>query len=480
MALTPHPPELGSKLTHAKITTDYSENLLEFITGVHSSTSDLLKELYEIHCFTSRSIGEELLWASSMPSILPEDEKIPLAYYGESNVGKLKTLYRRGLGHRYGRSMQSIAGIHYNFSLSENFWKHYHQRENSNLSLQEFKNDKYFGLIRNFKRYSWLLVYLYGATPLVDKSFLKGKKHKLEKFSEDTYYSPYATSLRMGGLGYTSNAQNDIQICYNQLSTYISTLEKARLTPFKQYEDIGLVKNGKRAQLNVNLLQIDNEFYSTIRPKNIAKTRESALGALHKRGIEYIEVRLIDVNPYTPLGITKEQVDFIQLFLIWCLSLESPQIENEECAQLDFNFNQIVNFGRKSDLELFVHGEKKQKRDVLNEVFSQLSQLANKLSPCEPDYNLSVTREYEKVENEAILPSSLVINQANSRDKSFIKYQLELAKKYKTSYSCSDISLKEYLELAKNSLDEQKNVEANDKLDFDDFLNKYFEDIKIT
>lgn len=476
-----HPLELGSKLTHPSITTDYAENLLEFITGVHGSTSDLFRELYQVHCFTSRTLGDEQLWTNSMPSILPGlDEDIPLAYFGESNVGKLKTLYRKGLGLRYGRSMQSIAGVHYNFSLTDNFWKLFQEQTKSELSLKEFKNTQYFNLIRNYRRYSWVLVYLFGASPLVDKSFLKDKKHNLERLSDDTFYTPYGTSLRMGGLGYTSSAQEEIGICFNKVETYIKTLEEARLSSYKGYEEIGLKSGDEYLQLNTHLLQIDNEFYSTIRPKNIAKTRESALGALHERGIEYIEVRLLDVDPFNELGITQETANFMHLFLIWCLMKNSPEIQGEECREIEANFNLIVTQGRRKDLELSQNGKKIQKIDYLKQVFGELETLTKQVDICDNTYSKAFETQFAKVNNEDLLPSNRLVSEVSSTvDKSYIKHQTKKSEEFKQKYNCNELSIKKFLELASGSVEEQKNIEAADKFGFDDFLVNYFEDIKI-
>ena len=122
LADTPHPAGLGSALTHERITTDFSESQLELITGVHGGIDGCLRELTEIHQVVYRALGDELLWSSSMPCRLPADELIPLGRYGSSNVGRAKTVYRNGLAHRYGRRMQTISGIHYNFSLPEAAW----------------------------------------------------------------------------------------------------------------------------------------------------------------------------------------------------------------------------------------------------------------------------------------------------------------------------------------------------------------------
>ena len=207
LAQTPHPLVLGSALTHPHITTDFSESQVELVTGVHPTAQACLQELQEVHQFTEQAIGEEMLWVSSMPCCLPEDDAIPLGQYGNSNVGLAKNVYRTGLGHRYGRRMQTISGIHYNWSLPE------------------VSSDAYFSLIRNFRRHAFLLLYLFGASPAVNSSFVAGRQHPLQTLSEDTLYLPYATSLRMGRLGYQSDAQASLAVSYNGLQGYGDSLQ---------------------------------------------------------------------------------------------------------------------------------------------------------------------------------------------------------------------------------------------------------------
>ncbi|MBD65482.1 MAG: glutamate--cysteine ligase [Halobacteriovoraceae bacterium] len=471
----PHPLKLGHKLTHPHITTDFSENLLELITSVRASSTDLFAELACIHGYTQKNIGDELLWPGSMPAILPKDDKIPLAYYGESNVGKLKTLYRMGLGNRYGRSMQTISGVHFNFSLSQEFWKNKFEQQNEFSDLTEFKNHSYFHLIRNFKRYSWLLVYLFGASPLVDKSFLTGKNHKLTKFDDDTYINKNGISLRMGGLGYTSSAQKAISVCFNQLKTYIQTIESARLLSYPEYEKIGLVKNGEYQQLNTNLLQIDNEYYATVRPKNVAKSRESALGALHHRGVEYIEVRLLDCNPFTPYGVTLNQIEFLNIFLCWCLEQDSPLLEQKECEIVEENLETVVTNGLTKGLKLKSGDGEVLLSDSLKKCFDELKQFV-----ANDEQKLKIIeKEEEKILDSSKLPSQQLIDFCHTKKMSFVEASLELAKKYHEDYSCQP-NMESFLnELIIHSADEAKMVEANDKLEFDDFLKKYFSDIKI-
>jgi glutamate--cysteine ligase len=481
----PHPLGLGSKLTHPFITTDYSENLLEYITSVYNNTDELLLSLKKMHCFTYHRLEQdEVVWPWSMPAHVPENEMdIPVAYYGESNVGKLKELYRVGLGNRYGKSMQSIAGVHYNFSLSKEFWISYKEITKDDRDLQDVINDGYFHLIRNYRRYSWVLIYLFGSTPVVDETFLKNKKHTLEKLGKETWGKKNATSLRMGGLGYTSNAQKEISICYNALDSYIQTLEKARQKSYSEYEKIGVKVDGEYNQLNTNLLQIDNEFYSTIRPKAVAKSRESALQALHNRGIEYIEVRLIDVNPFVDTGIDEDSIQFLHSFLLGCLFMESPVIMKEECEEIDKNFLTIVNEGRKEDLELTINGKTDLMKNFAFDLFESLKKVSDTLDSVYDNcnYKKSLDLQIDKFKDPNLLPSQKILDLITD-EKSIVESIGDIARGFKDEHLRMGIKNPlqvEWNAIAKKSIDKQKEIEDNDKLQFDDFLVEYFENIKI-
>ena len=288
----PHPKALGSALTHRAITTDFSEAQLELITGIHPSPEGVLKELSDIHVFVQKNIGDELIWPNSMPCILAADqEKIPLGQYGSSNIAQAKTVYRRGLGNRYGRLMQTISGIHYNFSIPNVLW------EALGKTTQDSRTEAYFGLIRNFRRWSWLLLYLFGAAPAVCRSFVRGTDHKLEPFSEGTYYLPHATSLRMGRLGYQSEAQSALDISYNSVADYSRSMRMGLTESYPDYSAIMPAEDGEYPQLNDAVLQIENEFDGTIRPKRTTQSGERPLSALNERGVEYVEVRCVDLNP---------------------------------------------------------------------------------------------------------------------------------------------------------------------------------------
>jgi glutamate--cysteine ligase len=338
LALTPHPAALGSALTHSRITTDYSESQLELITGAHADVQACVQELTEVHQFVYRVLqeaGGEMLWVASMPCGLPTDETIPIGRYGTSNIGHAKSVYRVGLGHRYGRRMQTISGIHYNWSLPG------------------LGNDEYFALIRNFRRHSFVLLALFGASPAVCSSFVAGREHGLQPLSPHTLHLPHATSLRMGRLGYQSDAQASIAVSYNNLESYAASLHEALTKPYPAYEAIG-VRNpgGEYNQLATTLLQIENEFYGTIRPKRVIRSGERPLHALRERGVEYVEVRCMDLDPFVSVGIEAATMRFIDLFLLHCLLSDSPPDTRDEIAALGRNQHATAARGREPGLKL--------------------------------------------------------------------------------------------------------------------------------
>jgi len=335
LALTPHPAALGSALTHPHITTDFSESQLELITGARAGVDACLDELTQIHQSVYRAIGDELLWVGSMPCGLPTDETIPIGLYGSSNVGRAKSVYRIGLGHRYGRRMQMISGIHYNWSMPG------------------VSSEQYFALIRNFRRHSFLLLYLFGASPAVCSSFVAGRTHELQTLAGHTLYMPYGTSLRMGRLGYQSDAQAALAVSYNSLESYGASLQGALTRPYRPYEAIGIRNpGGDYNQLATSLLQIENEFYGTIRPKRVIFPGERPLHALRERGVEYVEVRCMDLDPFLPVGIDAPTMRFLDVFLLHCLLSDSPPDTPQEIAAMSRNQLQVAARGREPGLRV--------------------------------------------------------------------------------------------------------------------------------
>src|SRR4051812_3429481 len=360
LAQTPHPAALGSALTHPNITTDFSESQLELITGVQPNAEACEAELTQVHQAVYRALGDEMMWVGSMPCTLPPDDEIPLGRYGSSNVGTAKTVYRMGLCHRYGRRMQTISGIHYNWSLPE-------------VSTAE-----YFSLIRNFRRHSFLLLYLFGASPAVPASFVQGRVHALEPLGTDTMHMPHATSLRMGRLGYQSDAQTTLSVSYNSLDSYAASLSDALVRPYPAYEKLGIQgPDGEYRQLNDSLLQIENEFYGTIRPKRVIYPGERPLHALRERGVEYIEVRCMDLDPFVPAGIAPATMRMIDIFLLHCLLDESPLDSPYEIAELGRNQQRVAARGREPGLKLERGGVEVLMTDWLTEILAECAPIAS-------------------------------------------------------------------------------------------------------
>jgi glutamate--cysteine ligase len=483
LALTPHPSALGSPLTHPHITTDYSESQLELITGVHADAASCLAEITEIHQFVYRTmapLGDERLWVGSMPCGLPTDETIPLGRYGSSNIGRAKSVYRMGLAHRYGRRMQTISGIHYNWSLPG------------------LSNDEYFALIRNFRRQSFLLLLLFGASPAVCGSFVEGREHGLEPLAPDaahTLHLPHATSLRMGRLGYQSEAQGQLAVSYNSLRSYAGSLSEALTKPYPPYEAIGIRNlGGEYNQLATTLLQIENEFYGTIRPKRVIRTGERPLHALRERGVEYVEVRCMDLDPFEPVGIDERTMRFVDIFLLHCLLAPGAEDTPAEIAALGRNQHRTAAFGREPGLRL----ERPSARGVLREVtlvewaaeiLEQCTPIAERLDaalggaagPAAPGarYQEALQAAQRALEAPHTLPSARVLA-AMRQDfagsyTGFVRAMAEQTRARHMALPWSREQQSRYEAMALDSLMKRQAIETADTLDFESWRKAYLD-----
>lgn len=481
LAQTPHPKGLGSALTHNSITTDYSEALLEFITPALESPDAAVNCLRDIHAYTYNHLGDELIWPASMPCILHGEDSIPIANYGSSNIGTLKHVYRIGLAYRYGKMMQAIAGVHYNFSLPKDFWPLYRSALGCNQNNQDFQTEQYFALIRNFHRYSWLVLYLFGASPALCASFMEGQEHHLDNLDEHTLYAAEATSLRMGDLGYQNDAQQGISVCYNSLERYVEGLGKAIHTPHPAYQSLGIKVDGKYRQLNANILQIENEYYSDIRPKRVTPSCQKPLHILAQQGVEYIEVRNLDINPFLPVGIDEQQIRFMDSFLLFCLLEDSPSCEEEQTGVNIQNKSRVVNQGRSKDLQLFEAIDKTRSlHDWGTDLLDKISRVAEQLDQAHRKqqdglYQQAVTAQRAKLSDSSLTPSAQVMA-ALKGGRSFAELSLELAHKHKTFFAThplADSAFDKLTEQSKQSLQKQRELEASDTESFDAFLARY-------
>lgn len=480
LAQTAHPQCLGSALTNPHITTDYSEALLEFITPPCSDIDQLLGMLDNIHRFTYQCLDQESLWTASMPCVLRSDDDIPVAQYGDSNIGRMKSIYRVGLGHRYGRAMQTIAGIHYNFSMADSFWQAYQQGLGNSDDLKQFKNQQYLALIRNFRRYSWLLIYLFGASPALCKSFIGSQQHKLDDYDDNTLFSEGATALRMGDLGYQSSAQENLVISYNSLESYIGSLETLLNRQHPAYQEMGVKdENGEWAQLSTTLLQIENEFYSSIRPKQIVRSGEAPILALKERGIEYIEVRALDVNPYLPLGIDEQQIRFLDAFLLYCLLQDSPALSIEEYQQNQDNLAAVVTHGRTPGVELQQGDDSHQMLDWAEEILQGIAPIAQLLDSDESAgaYTSALEAQRDKLANSKLTPSGQIMMDMQAEDVPWFHFAMNKSLCHADYFLQRPLDEQDkafFSQAALVSLQEQQRIEASEDIDLEEYLKQYY------
>lgn len=475
----PHPGAFGSALTHPYITTDYSEALLELITPPSQGGERALEFLGDIHRFVYEGLGEEYLWATSMPCVLSGEAGIPIAEYGRSNAGRMKHIYRLGLGHRYGRVMQVISGVHFNFSISDEAWRALHALDGERGPMQDFVSARYMGLIRNLQRVGWLVPYLFGASPAVCESFFTGRSSGLPRFDEHTYYEPYATSLRMGDIGYTNakEGESGIKVNYDSLAAYIDSLECAISTPSARYARIGVKVNGEYRQLNDHILQIENEYYSTIRPKPLPQDDERPTLALRRRGVRYVELRSLDVNAFDPLGVSHEQLYFLEALLLFCLFAESPPISLTEREAIDLNFTRVAHRGREPGLKLQENGNERTLADWASEVLESLQGFCELLDHGRSgDYCRALAQQHDKIRDPETTPSARMLAEMREHGEGFHAFARRQSLNHRDFFLSRPLAPQrraEFEAMARESLQRQQAIEAADDGDLDAYIERY-------
>lgn len=477
-----HPDAFGSALCHQSITTDFAESLLEFITPVARTVPQLFAYLNDIHHYAAKNLDpDELLWPISMPCFVDEQGEVELAQYGSSNVGLMKTAYRQGLKNRYGSMMQVISGVHYNFSLPENFWTIWQEIQGSNLSGHDAQSSGYLGIIRNYHRFGWVIPFLFGASPALCQSFIQGKKSDItfKKIAKGTIYAPYATSLRLSDLGYTNSGHSSLNISYNSLDNYLSSVRQALSMKSSEFKEMGIKKENEYVQLNDNLLQIENELYASIRPKRVHDNNETPSQALKKRGIEYIEIRSLDVNPFSKVGITEEQVNFLDLFLTWCAIIPSDEISETQSSLFSENLNKIVTEGRKPDLQLEIDERTQTVAQWGEWLTRQLKELARVLDKSEKSkrYQHAIAHIAARFGAPELTSSARILEMLKSKNIDNGPLALSLSVQYKAELKQQGYQIwsDQYFEQEKlNSLAKQQQIENEDVLNFERYLQQYF------
>ena len=482
VASTQHPLAWGSPLTHPYITTDYSEALPELITPAFHKIEETVKFLDDTHSFLYTHMpSDELLWAASMPCAVSDDSAIPIAQYGNSNAGQIKHIYRMGLDWRYGRKMQAIAGVHFNYSLPESFWSHYYEVENSISTKQKFVNDHYFALIRNFKRLGWIVPFLFGASPAVCKSFLAGRTTRFRQLMHGTYYLPHATSLRMSDIGYKNKNQSALVVSYDNLDEYIKSLQVALAAPYPEYEAIGLYSEGKRIQLSTNVLQIENEYYSFIRPKQNSVKGERSTQALAARGVEYVEIRALDLNCHNRNGVDQTQLRFLEAFLIFCLLEESPALSKKELSEIEYNELTVALRGHEPGLELIQKSLRRQIKAWSLEICDRMTAICECLdSGTDKDlYAEALKTQIESIRYPDTLPAARILQTLIDNKEPYQSYAMNLSKEFAKHYRkepTPQTFAEKFSELAVQSHKEQQKLENSREITLDNYISDYLKD----
>jgi len=476
---TPHPPPLGAPLTNEHITTDFSESLIELVTPPFGESWELLQYLCDIHQFVYRHLGDEMLWATSMPCSIDGDQSIPLAQFGSSNVGRMKTVYRHGLGLRYGRIMQAISGVHFNYSFPARLWGVLEAVNESRSPLQDFVSDQYFGVLRNYRRHGWIVLYLFGTSPALSNSFFAGRRNTLQPFGPDTSYEPHATSLRMSDIGYRNKNQAGVSVSVNSLAEYVRDLSRAIGTPYPPYEQIGVKVNGEYRQLNANVLQIENEYYSFIRPKRVARSGERPTKALRRAGVEYVEVRALDVSAFDPVGVNQNKLRFLEAFLALCLLRESGPIGASEQDALDANHLTVARRGREPGLMLGREGRSVPMLGWAHELLDSMQGICEMLDAGEPQrpYVAALEQQRAKIEDVERTPSARMLAEMRQTGESFFELAGRMSRLHKDYfldlYPPNESRLAEFAAAAEESHEAQRRIEKGDTVDFDTYLADY-------
>ena len=474
-----HPRALGSALTAEHVTTDYSEALIELVTPTFRTSWELLQYLCDLHQFVYRHLGDELLWATSMPCVVDGDASIPIAQFGNSHVGRMKSVYREGLGARYGRVMQAIAGVHYNYSFPEKLWDVYAATRESRTADQDFISESYFELLRNYRRHGWIVLYLFGVSPTVCKSFLRARGVELPEFGKGTAWEPNSTSLRMSDLGYRNRNQAGVNVSVNSLDEYVRDLTRAISTPHPPYQQLGVKVDGQYRQLNANLLQIENEYYSFIRPKRVARSGERPTKALQRAGVEYVEVRALDVSAFDPVGVNQNKLRFLEAFMALCLLKDSPKIDASEEQPLDQNHVTVARRGREPGLLLQRDGRPYPMLDWARELLEEMQgicEILDRGDPAKP-YAAALATQAAKLDDVALTPSARLIKELRDTGESFFDLALRMSSEHKRYfldlYSPNDARLGEFAVEAEESWRAQREIEARDSGTFDAYLAHY-------
>lgn len=353
LSLTPHPAVFGDKLTNPLITTDFSESQIEIITPTFDTIDDAFENFSLLSDMVNASLPQdEYLWFQSIPCILPYWDQIPIAQYSEEGESSQK--YREDLARRYGVKKQMISGVHFNFSFSEKFLKKLYSLENDDLSFKDFKDDIYLKIARNYLRYCWLIIYLTGCSIGSHKTFSNDCIHLMDaKDDYGSYYSTRGPSFRNASCGYKN--LKDLYPSYNSVNEFVGDINS-------------FIDNGDLSEAK--------ELYTQIRLK--PKNPKDILNSLKDGGIEYIEIRTLDINPFYQCGIVNRDMKFLHLFLIYMLIKdESDYLAWQNEAKI--NEERTAECGYVDSMRLLREGCEVTLKDWAHEIINEMYDMCDEL-----------------------------------------------------------------------------------------------------
>ena len=472
-----HPELLGSALCNHYITTDFSEAQLELVTPPLDDKIKGLKFLEDIHHFVSCNIEDEILWPFSMPVAINAEEEIPIAYYGPSNLGVFKQIYRNGLSHRYGRMMQAISGVHYNYSVPESIWQS-SLFKNMDIDSKRVRSTAYFNMLRNIYRINWLILYLFGASPTIARNFLTEDNHSFKQLDKQTLFLPYATSLRMSNFGYQNASRKKLDVSINSITEYVSDLRKATNTAHSEFAKIQKKNNNYQAQINENILQIDEEYYAVARAKSKIISDERTTKKLNQSGVDFIELRSLDLNPFSRIGIDTETTFFLETLLAYCFIKQGQHFTDDEIKNINHNDALVAKQGREPRLDLLKNGKTISLKDWGNQIMEKLYPIAASLDRKGGRYSIAIDNAKEKINNPSLTLSAQLLELLSTDNNSFLELGMSIGKENKEHYLKRKKSKSKSWDLldkeAKKSLVEQKVLEENDSLSFESYIENYF------
>jgi glutamate--cysteine ligase len=377
--------------------------------------------------------------------------------------------------------MQAISGVHFNYSFPEKFWDVYAATRGLDAGADHvFRSTSYFDLLRNFRRMGWIILYLFGASPAVGRDFVDESLAGLEPLDEQTACGPHATSLRMSDIGYRNRNQAGVSVSVNSLPEYLRDLRRAVTTPHPEYEQIGLKRGDTWLQLSTNVLQIENEYYTPVRPKRVARSGENPGSALRRAGVEYIEMRALDVSAFDPVGVNQPALRFLEAFAALCILKESPMVGGGEQQAIDDNFLKVARRGREPGLHLVRDGRQRPLAAWAGEILDEMTGICELLDQGDPagPHAAALRAQQEKVRDVETTPSARLLRELATTGDTFHGLARRISglhRDYMLSLPPPNAGrLGEFESEARESLAKQASIEAAQTGSFEDYLGHWF------